>query len=251
MAALSRIASGTHRKIRVEKDDFIIISASPIPGNRKVISALINQLISRGAEVIYNDIEEIHVSGHACQEELKLMLSLVKPKFFMPVHGEYRHLLLHGELAESVGIDKSKIFKMDIGEVLELTRNSARKTGIVPSGTVMIDGLGIGDVGSVVIRDRKYLSKDGVLIVNIVINKVDKKIVSGPDIITRGFVYVKDSSDIIRESSVVVREALEDCFENRIFDFRSMKANIRNSLSQFIYGKLKRNPVIIPVIIEV
>lgn len=251
MAALSRIASGTHKKITIKKDDFIIISASPIPGNRKVISRLINELINKGAEVIYNDIEEIHVSGHACQEELKLMLSLVKPKFFMPVHGEYRHLVLHGELAQTLGMDAKNIFTMEIGDVLELTRNTASKNGSVPSGVVMIDGSGIGDIGNLVIRDRKFLSQEGVLIVNVVVDRREKKILSGPDIITRGFIYVKDSSDLIRESSKVVRKSIEDNFEKGTVDWKSLKLNIRNDLNEFLYSSIKRKPVIIPVLIEV
>lgn len=251
MAALSRIASGTHRKIKVEKDDFIIISASPIPGNKKGISKLINELINKGAEVIYNDIEEIHVSGHACQEELKLMLSLIKPKFFMPVHGEYRHLVLHGELAESLGIDSKRIFKLDIGDVLELTRKSGIKDKKVASGVVMIDGLGIGDIGSIVLRDRKFLSKEGVLIVNVVIDRGGRKIISGPDIITRGFIYVKDSSNLIKESNDIVRNSLEEYLDKGIFDWRTLKGSIRSELSQFLYLKTKRKPIIIPVLIEV
>lgn len=251
MAALSRIAGKSHRKIRIEKDDFVIISASPIPGNRKLISKLINELINQGAEVIYNDIEEIHVSGHACKEELKLMLALVKPKFFMPVHGEYRHLIQHGLLAETMGIPSENIFTMETGDVLELTRRAARKNGKVISGDIMVDGTGIGDIGNIVLRDRKFLSQDGALTVTIVIDKASRTILAGPDIVTRGFIYVKESGSLIKEACEVVREVVEKDLDNNVYQWSVIKSNLRMELSQFLYFKTKRRPVIMPIIVEV
>ncbi|HEY5525552.1 MAG TPA: ribonuclease J [Clostridium sp.] len=251
MAALSRIASSTHRKIAIEKGDSVIISASPIPGNEKLISKLIDVLFKKGAEVIYNAIEEVHVSGHACQEELKLMHTLIKPKFFMPVHGEYRHLRQHGLLAEGLGMDPKNIFLLETGQVLELTRNVARKSGIVPSGSIMIDGLGIGDVGNVVLRDRKHLSEDGIITVVVTIDKASISVISGPDIVTRGFVYERESRDLLNEARDVVKVELDKCMEKKITDWFIIKSNIKYSLGEFLYNKTKRRPIILPVIIEI
>jgi len=251
MAALSRIASSTHRKIAIEKGDSVIISASPIPGNEKLISKLIDVLFKKGAEVIYNAIEEVHVSGHACQEELKLMHTLIKPKFFMPVHGEYRHLRQHGLLAEGLGMDPKNIFLLETGQVLELTRNVARKSGIVPSGSIMIDGLGIGDVGNVVLRDRKHLSEDGIITVVVTIDKASISVISGPDIVTRGFVYERESRDLLNEARDVVKVELDKCMDKKITDWFIIKSNIKYSLGEFLYNKTKRRPIILPVIIEI
>ena len=251
MAALSRIASSTHRKIAIEKGDSVIISASPIPGNEKLISKLIDVLFKKGAEVIYNAIEEVHVSGHACQEELKLMHTLIKPKFFMPVHGEYRHLRQHGLLAEDLGMDSKNIFLLETGQVLELSRNAARKSGIVPSGSIMIDGLGIGDVGNVVLRDRKHLSEDGIITVVVTIDKASISVISGPDIVTRGFVYERESRDLLNEARDVVKVELDKCMEKKITDWFIIKSNIKYSLGEFLYNKTKRRPIILPVIIEI
>ncbi|GIM27578.1 ribonuclease J [Clostridium polyendosporum] len=251
MAALSRIASSTHKKISIQNGDLVIISASPIPGNEKFISKLIDELFKKGAEVIYDAIEEVHVSGHACQEELKLMHTLLKPKFFMPVHGEYRHLRQHGLLAESLGMDSKNIFVLETGQSLELSRNRARKSAIVHSGAVMVDGIGIGDVGSIVIRDRKHLSQDGVLTVVVTIDKQSFSILSGPDIITRGFIYMRESGDLIREATEVVKLELDKCMERKVKDWFTIKSNIKDSLGQFLYNKTRRKPIILPIIMEI
>ena len=251
MAALSRIAYSSHKKITIEKGDYVIISASPIPGNEKLISKLIDELFKKGAEVIYNALEEVHVSGHACQEELKLMHTLVKPKFFMPVHGEYRHLVQHGLLAESLGMDSKNVFILETGQTLELSRNSARKSGKVTSGAVMVDGLGIGDVGNIVLRDRKHLSQDGILTVVVTIDKASFSIISGPDIITRGFVYMKESGELIREATEVVKAELDKCMEKKITEWSVIKSDIKYSLGEFLYNKTKRKPIILPIIMEI
>lgn len=251
MAALSRIASSTHKKITIENGDLVIISASPIPGNEKLISKLIDALFKKGAEVIYNAIEEVHVSGHACQEELKLMHTLVKPKFFMPVHGEYRHLRQHGLLAESLGMDPKNIFIMETGQVLELSRNGARKSEVVTSGAIMIDGLGIGDVGNIVLRDRKHLSQDGIITVVVTISKESVSVLSGPDIVTRGFVYERESRNLLNEATEVVKVELDKCLDKNITDWFIIKSNIKYSLGEFIYSKTRRKPVIIPIIMEI
>ena len=251
MAALSRIASSTHRKIAIEKGDLVIISASPIPGNEKLISKLIDLLFKNGAEVIYNKIEEVHVSGHACQEELKLMHTLVKPKFFMPVHGEYRHLREHALLAEGLGMNADNIFILETGQVLELSRNGAKKAGIVPTGAIMIDGLGIGDVGTVVLRDRKHLSKDGMITVVVTIDKESISVLSGPDIVTRGFVYEREARDLLKEAKEVVKAELDKCMDKNITEGYVIKSNIKYSLGEFLYNKTKRRPIILPVIIEI
>ena len=251
LAALSRIAYSNHKKITIEKGDLVIISASPIPGNEKLISKLIDELFKKGAKVIYNLIEEVHVSGHACQEELKLMQTLIKPKFFMPVHGEYRHLRQHALLAEDLGMNPKNIFIMESGQVLELTRNDARVWGRVTSGPVMIDGLGIGDVGTIVLRDRKHLSQDGILTVVVTIDKSTFSILSGPDIITRGFVYVKESGNLLNEATDVVKAELDKCMEKKITQWLVIKSNIKYSLGEFLYNKTRRRPIILPIIMEI
>ncbi len=251
MAALSRIASSTHKKIMIEKGDTVIISASPIPGNEKLISKLIDALFKKGANVIYNAIEEVHVSGHACQEELKLIHSLVKPKFFMPVHGEYRHLRRHSLLAEGLGMKPENIFILETGQILELSRNGAKTTGIVPSGSIMIDGLGVGDVGNMVLRDRKHLSEDGIITVVVTLSTDSISVLSGPDIITRGFVYERESKDLLGEARDVVRAELDKCIDKKITDSYIIKSKIKYSLSEFIYSKTRRKPIIIPTIMEI
>ena len=250
MSALSRIASGNHKKIALKEKDYIIISASPIPGNTKLITKLIDVLISKGAEVIYDAMEEVHVSGHACREELKLIHSLIKPKYFVPVHGEYRHLKEHAELAKSLGMDEKNIFLLDNGDVLELTGKKAVKTKSVHTGTVYVDGSGVGDVGNIVLRDRKVLSQDGILTAVLAIDKEAKEIISGPDIISRGFVYVKDSNDLLNETTDLIKREVEYCLDNDILDWYSIKSKIKSSLGQFLYTKTKRKPMIIPVIVE-
>ena len=250
MSALSRIASGNHKKIALKEKDYIIISASPIPGNTKLITKLIDVLISKGAEVIYDAMEEVHVSGHACREELKLIHSLIKPKYFVPVHGEYRHLKEHAELAKSLGMDEKNIFLLDNGDVLELTGKKAVKTKSVHTGTVYVDGSGVGDVGNIVLRDRKVLSQDGILTAVLAIDKEAKEIISGPDIISRGFVYVKDSNDLLNEATDLIKREVAYCLDNDILDWYSIKSKIKSSLGQFLYTKTKRKPMIIPVIVE-
>ena len=250
MSALSRIASGNHKKIALKEKDYIIISASPIPGNTKLITKLIDVLISKGAEVIYDAMEEVHVSGHACREELKLIHSLIKPKYFIPVHGEYRHLKEHAELAKSLGMDEKNIFLLDNGDVLELTGKKAVKTKSVHTGTVYVDGSGVGDVGNIVLRDRKVLSQDGILTAVLAIDKDAKEIISGPDIISRGFVYVKDSNDLLNETTDLIKREVEYCLDNDILDWYSIKSKIKSSLGHFLYTKTKRKPMIIPVIVE-
>ena len=250
MSALARIASGNHKKIALKERDYIIISASPIPGNTKLITKLIDILISKGAEVIYDAMEEVHVSGHACREELKLIHSLIKPKYFVPVHGEYRHLKEHAELAKSLGMDEKNIFLLDNGDVLELTGKKAVKSKSVHTGTVYVDGSGVGDVGNIVLRDRKVLSQDGILTTVLAIDKEAKEIISGPDIISRGFVYVKDSNDLLNEATALIKNEVEHCLTNDIVDWYSIKSKIKSSLGQFLYTKTKRKPMIIPVIVE-
>ena len=250
MSALSRIASGSHKNIGLKEGDYIIISASPIPGNTKLITKLIDILISKGAEVIYDAMEEVHVSGHACREELKLIHSLIKPKYFVPVHGEYRHLKEHAELAKSLGMDEKNIFLLDNGDVLELTGKKAVKAKSIHTGTVYVDGSGVGDVGNIVLRDRKVLSQDGILTAVLAIDKESKEIISGPDIISRGFVYEKDSNDLLSEATTLIEREVENCLANDIVDWYSIKSKIKSSLGQFLYTKTKRKPMIIPVIVE-
>lgn len=251
MSALSRIAASNHKNITIAKGDLVIISASPIPGNRKLISRLIDELFSKGAEVIYDAKEEIHVSGHACQEELKLIHTLIKPKFFMPVHGEYRHLKQHKLLAEDLGMDSKNIFILETGQVLELSRNAAKQSGMVTSGSIMVDGIGIGDVGNVVLRDRKHLSQDGILTVVVTIDKASFSILSGPDIVTRGFIYVRESGDLISEATEVVKAELDKCMERKITEWFVIKSNIKSSLGEFLYSRTRRNPIILPIIMEI
>jgi ribonuclease J len=251
MAALSRIATDTHRKIKVEKGDLFIISASPIPGNEKFISKVINELYKRGADVVYKALEEIHVSGHACQEELKLIHTLLKPKYFMPVHGEYRHLKQHALLAERLGLDSSNIFILDIGEVFEVTSKKAQMSGRVPSGRIMVDGLGVGDVGSIVLRDRKHLAQDGIMTIVVTIDKQSSSAIAGPDIVSRGFVYIKESEQLLKEARNVVKDSLDQCLNNNVTEWSVLKATIRSDLGEFLYKKTKRKPLILPVIMEI
>lgn len=251
MAALSRMASADHRKLEIRPGDKVVISATPIPGNEKSVTRVINQLFERGADVIYESLAEIHVSGHACQEELKLMHRLVKPQYFMPVHGEFRHLKQHGKLAEDLGMSRENIFTMQNGSVLEVSKDGARIAGSVPSGRVLVDGLGVGDVGNIVLRDRKHLSEDGLMVVVVSINRETGKIVAGPDIISRGFVYVRESEDLIEEAKQVVKNALIQCEQQNIREWSTLKNAIRDSLKNFLYEKTKRRPMILPVIMEV
>lgn len=250
MAALTRIASSTHRYVQIEKGDMVIISASPIPGNEKAVSNVINDLTEKGANVIYKSIEEIHVSGHACEQELRLMQALLKPKFFIPVHGEFKHLMTHGRIAESMGVDKDNIFMLEVGDIFELTRKSGLVTGKVPSGRVLIDGMGIGDVGNMVLRDRKNLAEHGMITVVVAIDRRGKSIVCGPDIISRGFVYVRDSEVLMKDIKDIVRESVYNCLQNNITQWAEIKNSIRREVDTFIYKKMKKKPMILPVIVE-
>ena len=251
MSALSRMAASEHRKVNIVEGDTIIISATPIPGNEKLVSKVINQLFKKGAEVIYGSQENIHVSGHACQEELKLMQTLVKPKHFIPVHGEYRHLKQHGELATKLGLDEKSVVIPDVGDIIEVTRNSIKKNGTVASGQIFVDGLGVGDVGNIVLRDRKHLSQDGILTVVVTLSKENKSIVAGPDIISRGFVYVRESEGLMDEAREIVRNTLLDCEEKKITDWATLKSNVRDELRTYLYEKTKRKPMILPIIMEI
>lgn len=251
MSALYRMAFSGHRQVEITAGDRVLISASAIPGNEKTVSAVINELCRKGAEVIYDKLADLHVSGHACQEELKIMHALVKPKFFIPLHGEQRHLKRHAKLAVEMGMDPSRVIISDIGRVIELTRNSAKLAGTVPAGKMLVDGLGVGDVGSVVLRDRKHLAQDGMIVVVVNLSSEDGAILSGPDIITRGFVYVKESGDLMEELREIAAEAVYDCVENRITDWATIKASIKSGLSNYLYKHTKRNPMILPVIMEI
>ena len=251
MSALTRIAYNEHRKIQLTPNDLIILSAHPIPGNENAVSKVINKLIELDAKVIYESLGEIHVSGHACQEELKLIHSLLKPRYFIPVHGEQRHLKLHAQLAESMGMNPKNIFIMNNGEVLELDKRKAEIVDEVTSGNVLVDGLGVGDVGNIVLRDRKHLSEDGLIIVVLTLSKEDGSTIAGPDIISRGFVYVREADDLMEEAKKKVVLAIEDCQRRNIKDWSSIKNAIRDSLKKYIYQTMKRNPMILPVIMDV
>lgn len=251
MSALSRMSAGEHRKVQITPDDLVIFSSSAIPGNEKSIDKVIDELEKLGAEVIYNQLADVHVSGHACQEELKLMLSLVKPKYFMPVHGEYRFLKIHGELAVSTGTSKENVFIMENGKTLEIGKNSAKITTQVPSGMILVDGLGVGDVGNIVIRDRQLLSENGMIIVVVTLDRRTAKVISGPDIVTRGFVYVRESEDLMEEIKQVAKEELEKCDKENIREWSNIKSNLRESLTRYVYSKTKRQPMILPILMDV
>jgi len=251
MSALARMSMGTHKTLRVEHGDLVIISASPIPGNEKFISRVINELFKKGADVVYEAFEEVHVSGHARQEELKLIHTLVKAKFFMPVHGEYRHLRHHSKLAQKLGRDESEIAVAETGQIVELSKDGIRINGKVHSGGVMVDGLGVGDVGHIVLRDRKHLAEDGILTVVVTIEKESFSVIAGPDIITRGFVYVKESENLINEAREIVRQEIDKCLDNRITEWVVIKSNIKNAVSKYLYEKTKRRPIILPIIMEI
>ena len=250
MSALTRIAYGEHRKIELTPNDAIILSATPIPGNENAVTKVINRLLERGAKVIYETLSEIHVSGHACQEELKLILSLVKPKYFIPAHGEVRHLMKHAKIATQMGMPEENIFIMENGNCLEISQKDAKIVGDVPSGNILVDGLGVGDVGNIVLRDRRHLSEDGLIIVVITITK-EGKVVSGPDIISRGFVYVRESEDLIEDAKNVVRKILKEDSRDNLKDWNGLKSDIRDNLRSYIFKNTKRNPMILPIIMEV
>ena len=251
LSALTRMAGNDHRQVTITPEDLIIISATPIPGNEKLVGNVVNELMKLGADVVYERMYDVHVSGHACQEELKMMISLTKPKFFVPIHGEYKHLKKHAMLAAKMGIPEENIFIADIGHLLETNGTTMKRTGTVPSGSILVDGLGVGDVGSAVLRDRKLLAEDGIIIVAASIRKSDKKIVSGPDIVTRGFVYVKESETIIEKAREIAQKTLEAQCAKDVREWGGMKPALKDSLSGFIYQKTKRSPMILPIIMEV
>ena len=251
MSALTRMATGTHKKVKITQNDLVIISATPIPGNEKYVSKVIDDLMQIGAEVVYSALEDVHVSGHACQEEQKLILSLVKPKYFIPVHGDYRHLVAHSETAKSVGIPKENIFMLHNGLVLEMNRENAEYADTVPSGRILVDGLGIGDVGNVVLRDRQHLSQDGLIVVVLTLDGASGEVVAGPDVITRGFIYVKDSENVMEDIKNEVRQEVRECEYRGITDWTTIKNIVRDNLKDYIFDKTKRNPMIIPIIMEI
>ena len=248
MAALSRMASNMHRKVQIKPGDTVIFSSNPIPGNEKAVSRVINELSMKGADVIFQDA---HVSGHACPEEIKLIYSLVHPKYAIPVHGEYRHLKAQAQVAESLGIPKDNIFLLSSGDVLELDEEKAQVVDRVQTGAILVDGLGVGDVGNIVLRDRQHLAEDGILIVVLTLEKYSNQVLAGPDIVSRGFVYVRESEGLMDEAKHVVEEAIEDCMDRRVTDWGRLKTAIRDSLSEFLWKRTKRSPMILPIIMEV
>lgn len=251
MSALTRMAMNDHKKVNINSNDFIIISATPIPGNEKFVTKVVNELMKSGAEVVYEAMYEVHVSGHACQEELKLMLALTRPQFFIPVHGEYKHLKKHAQLAQEMGIPKSNIIIGDIGNVIETDGVDMKITSRVPAGRVLVDGLGVGDVGSIVLRDRKHLAQDGLIIVVLSIERATNTVVSGPDIISRGFVYVRESEQLIEESRQLLNSVIDQCSAQEIREWNTLKTKLKDALSEYIYSKTKRGPMILPIIMEI
>ena len=251
MSALTRMASGTHRKVKITQNDLIIISANPIPGNEKHVSKVIDSLMQIGAEVVYSALADVHVSGHACQEEQKLILALTKPKYFIPIHGEYRHLIAHGETAKIMGVPKENIFKLENGKILEMDKNNAEFTGLVQSGIVLVDGLGIGDVGNVVLKDRQHLSQDGLIIVVLTMDGSTGEVIAGPDVISRGFVYVRESENVMEDIKQAVRHEVRRFEQNGVRDWSTIKNSIRENLRDYIFTKTKRNPMIIPILMEI
>ena len=251
MSAMYRMAYGSHKQVEVGPNDKIILSASPIPGNEESVYSLINELMRRGAEVVYDRQAELHVSGHACQEELKIIMALTKPKFFMPAHGEFRHLKINAGLAKATGVHPNNIFISEIGKVLELTQDSARFNGSVPCGKVLVDGLGVGDVGAAVLRDRKHLSQDGLIVAVVTIDSSSHTVVAGPDIVSRGFVFVRDSEELTEGMRRAATAAVAECSRHGIRDWNGLKTTIKDTLADYIFKKTKRNPMIVPIIMEV
>lgn len=247
MAALSRMAASIHKKITIKPNDTIIFSSHPIPGNEKAVSRVINELSKKGAKVIFQDA---HVSGHACQEEIKLIYSLVKPKYAIPVHGEYRHLVAQKNVAELLGIEKENIFILKSGEILEMDSESAEVTGTVQTGGILVDGLGVGDVGNIVLRDRQHLAEDGIMIVVMTLERHSNVVLAGPDIVSRGFVYVRESEDLMEGAREIVEDALQSCMDRNITDWSRIKNVVKDALSDFLWKRTKRSPMILPIIME-
>ena len=250
MSALTRMANGEHKKVTITGNDLVIISANPIPGNEKSVSKVIDQLMKIGAEVVYSTLADVHVSGHACQEEQKLIMALVRPKYFLPVHGEYRQLMAHRDTAIEMGIPKDNIFITGNGRVLELNENEAKYTGTVPSGRVMVDGLGVGDVGSIVLRDRQHLSQDGLIVIVMTMDNQTGEIVAGPDVISRGFVYVRESENLMDDVKSFIREEIRDLENKHIRDWSTIKSTLKDDVRDFVFDRTKRNPMILPIIME-
>ncbi|WP_290907741.1 ribonuclease J, partial [Eubacterium sp.] len=251
MSALTKMAFGEHRKVTITPNDYVIISATPIPGNEKMVGGVVNALMKRGVEVIYEKMYEVHASGHACQEDLKLMIGLVKPKYFIPVHGEQKHLMKHAQLARAMGIDEKNIYIAEIGETIELTETYIKKVGTVTAGDVYVDGLGVGDVGNVVLNDRKRLSQDGLIIVVATIDAHGGYVVSGPDIVSRGFVYVKDNEELMNAARDLACRVIDEQYDSKYHDWNSVKTKVRDEISRLMYEKTKRSPMILPIFMEI
>ncbi|MBR4858599.1 MAG: ribonuclease J [Clostridia bacterium] len=251
MSALSRMAFSDHKKVEIRPNDYVIISATPIPGNEKTVGKVVNELLKLGAQVIYEKMYDVHVSGHACQEELKLIMGLVKPRYFIPVHGEQKHLRKHARLAEGMGIGTENIFIADNGYVAEITNHSIKSAASVPAGRVFVDGYGVGDVGSVVLRDRKHLGQDGIIVVTASVDYETGQLIAGPEVISRGFVYVKENEELIAQARKVAEKALETCYYSNISDINAIKGKLRDAVSHFVYEQTKRSPMILPIIMEV
>ena len=248
MAALSRMAASIHKKVTITPGDTVVFSSTPIPGNEKSVSKVINELTMKGAKVIF---QETHVSGHACQEEIKLIYALTRPKYSVPVHGEYRHRVRQKELAQEMGVPKENIFILASGDVLEMSEDSAGVTGHVPAQGIFVDGLGVGDVGNIVLRDRQYLSENGLIIVVVTLERHSNQVLAGPDIVSRGFVYVREAENLMDEAAEVVNDAMERCMSKNTSDWGKIKNEIKDSLSDYIWKKMKRTPMILPIIMEV
>ncbi len=248
MAALSRMANSSHKKVTIRPNDVIIFSSSPIPGNEKAVSKIMDALTRKGAEIVFHDT---HVSGHACREELRLIHALTRPKYAIPVHGEYRHLIANAEIAESMGIDKENIFVLESGDVLELNQNEGAVAGHVPTQGILVDGLGVGDVGNIVLRDRQQLSKHGLIIIVLTLEKYTNQLLAGPDIVSRGFVYVRESESLMDEAKLIVSDALDSCLDRNISDWSKIKVTVKDALSDYLWKKTRRNPMILPIIMEV
>lgn len=251
LSALHRMAYNDHRNVDIVPNDMIIISATPIPGNEKLVGKVVNELMKRGADVVYEKMYDVHVSGHACQEELKLMLSLVKPKYFIPVHGEQKHLYKHAMLAKASGIDDNNILMASIGEVIELSAKGIKKTETVTAGSVLVDGLGVGDVGAIVLKDRKHLSDHGIIVVAFTMDSVSREVVSGPEIVTRGFVYAKESEELLNQIKEVAEDAIERCYIQNIRDYNTIRSRVRDSVSRYLYENTRRSPMILPIIMDI
>ncbi len=251
MSALTRMANGEHKKVTITSNDLVIISANPIPGNEKSVSKVIDQLMKIGSEVVYSALADVHVSGHACQEEQKLIMALVRPKYFIPVHGEYRQLMAHRDTAIEMGIAKENIFLTNNGRILELNENEAKFTGTVPAGRVMVDGLGVGDVGNIVLRDRQHLSQDGLIVIVMTMDNQTGEIVSGPDVISRGFVYVRESENLMEDVKSFIREEIQDLENRHVREWSTIKSTLKDDVRDFVFNRTKRNPMILPIIMEV